>query len=127
LPCRDRNGTKLLDRSTTNACINHTRRVRPIGRLEDGEPGERIADRLADPRAGDPTDEAVASELDAASRRGLRRLSVMRRAAIELKAIGHSLEDVADTLGLLSTNAGVLLHRGRKALAAELAPFLRKL
>jgi RNA polymerase sigma-70 factor, ECF subfamily len=121
-----RDGTKLLYRSITNACINHTQRARPVGRLDDGEPGERIADRLPDQRAGDPCEEAVASELDAAIQRGLGRLSVMQRAAIELRALGHSLEDIADTLGLSSTNAGVLLHRARKALAAELAPYLRR-
>jgi RNA polymerase sigma-70 factor (ECF subfamily) len=121
-----RDGTKLLYRAITNACINDTQRARPIGRLDDGESGERIAARLPDPRAGDPTEEAMASELDAAIQRGLCRLSVMQRAAIELKALGHSLEDIADTLGLSSTNAGVLLHRARKALAVELAVYLRK-
>jgi RNA polymerase sigma-70 factor (ECF subfamily) len=121
-----RDGAKLLYRAITNACINHTQRARPMGRLDDGPPGERIADRLADPRAGDPTEDAIASELDAAIQRGLGRLSVMQRAAIELKALGHSLEDIADTLGLSSTNAGVLLHRARKALAVELAAYLKK-
>lgn len=111
-----RDGTKLLYRAITNACINHTQRARSVGRFEDGE--------LADGRAADPTDAAVASEMEAAISRGLGRLSVMQRAAIELRALGHSTEDIADTLGLSATNAGVLLHRARKALAADLAPFM---
>ena len=112
-----RDGTKLLYRAITNACINHTQRARPVGNLEDGEP--------ADGRTATPVDEAAASELEAAVSRGLSRLSVMQRAAIELRALGHSLEDIADTLGLSASNAGVLLHRARKALAAELGAFLR--
>jgi RNA polymerase sigma-70 factor, ECF subfamily len=111
-----RDGTRLLYRAITNACINHTQRARSVGRLDDGEP---------DGRTAGPVDQAEASELEAAIARGLGRLSVMQRAAIELKALGHSTEDIADTLGLSSTNAGVLLHRARKALAAELNAFLR--
>jgi hypothetical protein len=37
-----------------------------MGRLDDGEPGERLADRIPDSRAGDPAEVVVASELDAA-------------------------------------------------------------
>jgi RNA polymerase sigma-70 factor, ECF subfamily len=112
-----RDGTKLLYRAITNACINHTQRARPAGRLDDGEPVEG--------RTATPPEEATAAELAAAVRRGLGRLSVMQRAAIELRSLGHSLEDIADTLGLSASNAGVLLHRARKALAAELGAFLR--
>ena len=112
-----RDGTKLLYRAITNACINHTQRARSVGSLEDGE--------LPDGRTATPPEEAAASELEAAVSRGLSRLSVMQRAAIELRALGHSLEDIADTLGLSASNVGVLLHRARKALAAELGAFLR--
>jgi RNA polymerase sigma factor (sigma-70 family) len=121
-----RDGTKLLYRAITNACINHTQRARPVGSLDDGEPGDRIGDRVADGKAIEPAAGAVASELEAALNRGLARLSVMQRAAIELRALGHSLEDIADTLGLSANNAGVLLHRARKALAIELAAFLKE-
>jgi RNA polymerase sigma factor (sigma-70 family) len=121
-----RDGTKLLYRAITNACINHTQRARPVGSLDDGQPGDRMADRLADGKAIEPADGAVASELEAAINCGLARLSVLQRAAIELRALGHSLEDLADTLGLSATNAGVLLHRARKALAVQLAPFLKE-
>ena len=120
-----RDGTKLLYRAITNACINHTQRARPLGSLDDGESGDRMADRVADGKAIEPAAEAAASELEAAVNRGLARLSVMQRAAVELRALGHSIEDIADTLGLSATNAGVLLHRARKALAVELAAFLK--
>jgi RNA polymerase sigma factor (sigma-70 family) len=112
-----RDGTKVLYRAITNACINRTQRARPVGGLEDGE--------LADRQTAAPADQAAAAELEAAVSRGLGRLSVMQRAAIELRSLGHSLEDIADTLGLSASNAGVLLHRARKALAAELGAFLR--
>jgi RNA polymerase sigma-70 factor (ECF subfamily) len=120
-----RDGTKLLYRAITNACINHTQRARPVGSLDDGQPGDRTADRVPDGKAMEPVDGAVASELATAVNRGLARLSVMQRAAVDLRALGHSLEDIADTLGLSATNAGVLLHRARKALAIELAAFLQ--
>jgi RNA polymerase sigma-70 factor (ECF subfamily) len=121
-----RDGTKLLYRAISNACINQTQRARPIGSLDDGDSGDRIGDRVADEKAIEPAEGAVASELEAALNRGLARLSVMQRAAIELRALGHSLEDIADTLGLSTNNAGVLLHRARKALAVELAAFLKE-
>ncbi|HEX3147848.1 MAG TPA: sigma-70 family RNA polymerase sigma factor [Gemmataceae bacterium] len=115
-------GTKLLYRAITNACINHTQRARSVSSLDDGE----LSERLADGKSATPAEEAAASELEAAMNRGLARLSVMQRAAVELKSLGHSLEDIADTLGLSATNAGVLVHRARRALAAELAAFLPK-
>ena len=115
-------GTKLLYRAITNACINDTQRARPVGSLDRDE----LGDRLTDGRTAGPLEEAAASELEAALNRGMARLSVMQRAALELKALGHTLEDIADTLGLSNTNAGVLIHRARKALATELAVYLRE-
>ena len=119
-----RDGSKLLYRAITNACINRTQRARPVGSLDQGGPGDRIADGLVDGRLPGPPEEAAASELEAAVGRGLARLSAMQRAGIELRALGHSVEEIADTLGLSATNAGVLLHRARKALAVELAAFI---
>jgi len=63
-------------------------------------------------------------ELERAIERGMESLSVMQRAALQLKTLGHSVQEIADTLGLTTTNAGVLVHRARQALAVELAPYL---
>jgi DNA-directed RNA polymerase specialized sigma24 family protein len=35
-----------------------------------------------------------------------------------------SKEEIGEALGVTATNAGVLVYRGRKALAAALEPFL---
>ena len=119
-------GTKLLYRSITNACINRTQRARPTTGLMDGESGNRPIDRLANERSVDPGLAAEAGELESALEMGLAKLSVMQRAAIQLKSLGHSMDEIADTLGLTANNAGVLVHRARHSLALELAPYLAK-
>jgi RNA polymerase sigma factor (sigma-70 family) len=115
-------GTKLLFRAVTNACINIGQRAKPVVSLNgDVDP---LGERLTDARTAGPPDEATASELGSAIDRGLAKLSVMQRAAVELKALGHTLDDIADTLGLTATNAGVLIHRARQTLKEELAAYL---
>ena len=44
----------------------------------------------------------------------------MQRAAVELKAMGQRLKTIAETLDVSATNAGVLVHRGRKRLRESL-------
>jgi RNA polymerase sigma-70 factor (ECF subfamily) len=41
-----------------------------------------------------------------------------------MKSIGHSLQEIAETLGTSASNAGVLIHRARQAMALHLAPHL---
>ncbi|HVK13972.1 MAG TPA: sigma-70 family RNA polymerase sigma factor [Gemmataceae bacterium] len=115
-------GTKLLFRAVTNACINLGQRAKPVVSL-NGE-ADPLAERLLDARTASPPAAATASELSVAIDRGLAKLSVMQRAAIELRALGHTLDDIGDTLGLTATNAGVLIHRARQALKEELAAYL---
>jgi DNA-directed RNA polymerase specialized sigma24 family protein len=43
---------------------------------------------------------------------------------VELKALGHSLNEIAEMLAVTPTNAGVLVFRGRQGLARQLAPYL---
>jgi len=119
-------GTKLLYRSITNACINRTQRARPSIGLADGEMGDRPLDRLANEKSVSPVESAQVSELESALEMGLAKLSVMQRAAIQLKSLGHSMDEIADTLGLTANNAGVIVHRARQTLATELAPYLAK-
>ena len=54
----------------------------------------------------------------------LARLPVAQRAAVELKALGYSLTEIAEAVGVTPNHAGVLVHRGRLALADHLTPFL---
>jgi len=114
-------GEKLLFRSVTNACINRTvrrKRIVSLDAADDGEPS--LASSLAQSKAPDPSETASADELHEAIGRGLAELPAMQRAAIELKAMGHSLKTIAETLSVSPSNAGVLVHRARRALALRL-------
>ena len=56
----------------------------------------------------------------------LAQLPVSHRAALELKSLGHSLQDIGESLGVTPNYAGVLIHRARQAMAERLAPFLEE-
>jgi DNA-directed RNA polymerase specialized sigma24 family protein len=55
---------------------------------------------------------------------GLVTLPPQQRAALELKSIGYSQQEIGDILGVTPANAGVLVYRARQSLANYLAPFL---
>ena len=117
-------GLPLLLKSVSNACINHKTRRRTTRSLDAGEPGSTLGQAIADRSAADPQVIAMSRELEATIDKGLARLPLTQRAALELKSLGHSLEEIAEILGLTSGNVGVLIHRGRKAMAESLAPYL---
>jgi len=120
-----RDGEKLLFRSITNACINRRSRAREMASLDAAQPGgERLASLLASERESDPAGIAMTAELSDAVERGLKKLPPLQRAAVELKALGTPLREIGEILGLSPSNAGVLVHRGRKQLASELAPYM---
>ena len=120
-----RDGTKLLYRSITNACINRFQRDRVVLSLDaPGPDGKAMGEAMLPAVTGEPDERMRLKELERAIERGLETLSVMQRAALQLKTIGNSVQEIADTLGLTTTNANVLVHRARQALAAELAPYL---
>src|SRR5262249_19217574 len=87
------------------------------------DPDADGAPEPADPRAADPPSAVTHRELAAAVDDGLATLPPAQRAAVELKALGYSLQEIADALGVTANNAGVLIHRGRQALARFLARF----
>ena len=122
-------GAKLLFRSITNACIDRSRRRSSISLSagegmtdSDGETGRTID--VADPRAAEPWQRIEHAELQRAVSAGLAKLPVAQRAALELKALGHSLQEIAEAVGVTATNAGVLVHRGRVALARHIEDFV---
>jgi RNA polymerase sigma-70 factor, ECF subfamily len=116
-----RDGTKLLYKAITNACVDRNYRDRTLLSLEfeDGT----IAP-IADVRAWEPRDLASHRELEGAVAESLGRLTLAQRGAMELKSLGYSLAEIAEALGTTPGNAGVLVHRARKAMADHLAPFL---
>ena len=121
-----RDGLKLLLRAVTNACINLRARRRPMFRFvrTDPENGDERNDDPVDHRAAAPGDRLAHSELSAAVSAGLKELPTQQRAALELKSLGYTQQEIAEILDVTPTYAGVLVHRARQTLAAYLAPYL---
>jgi RNA polymerase sigma-70 factor (ECF subfamily) len=119
-----RDGRKLLFRAVTNACLNRVSRGRPLLSLYTGDGGlhEVVADRAAEPAER----VLMRRELEQAVAEALQELPPTQRAALELKSLGHSLQEIADALGVSPSNAGVLVHRARQATARRLAPHLEE-
>lgn len=120
-----RDGMKLLLTAITNATINLRTRRKPLFRLvRESADGTEHLDDPADHQSPAPDQMAMHSELSTAVAEGLARLPPSQRAAVELKSLGYSQQEIADILQVSPTNAGVLIHRGRLALAKYLTPFL---
>lgn len=119
-----RDGLKLLLTAVTNACINRRTRRRTLFRLVrvDAE-GTEQAEDPPDTAMPMPEQFAMHAELRDAVARGLQSLPVQQRAAVELKSLGYTQQEIAQALDVTPTNAGVLVHRGRSALSKYLAPF----
>jgi RNA polymerase sigma-70 factor, ECF subfamily len=113
-------GLKLLMTAITNACINRTTRRKVVFSLS----AEQEQIDPADASAATPNQEAESNELNQAMQAALARLPTQHRAAIELKALGYTQQEIGEILGISQSNAGVFIHRGRQALAKQLTPFL---
>jgi RNA polymerase sigma-70 factor, ECF subfamily len=109
-----RDGTKILYRAITNACINLARARRFVSL-------DSLDGALVDRRSIDPADALVGQELADGVAAALARLTLPQRAALELKSLGHSLHEIAEALETTPNNAGVLVHRARQAVANFLA------
>lgn len=116
-----RDGLKLLLTAVTNACINAATRRKPAFRLVRDDDG---AEDPPDPAAPVPDALAAANELGTAIASALATLPPNQRAAVELKGLGYSQQEIAEMIGVSTSNAGVLIYRGRQALAELLAPYL---
>jgi RNA polymerase sigma-70 factor (ECF subfamily) len=121
-----RDGRKLLFAAVTNACINRNTRTRPLVSLDGGENGQGFHAVLPDPTAATPERQALRQELEQAVAEALGRLPLPQRAALEMKGLGHSLQDIGAALGVRPGHAGVLVHRARQAMAKHLAPYLEE-
>lgn len=122
-----RDGTKILYKSITHACIDRNYRDRRTLSLEfELSSGSADVPALADARNVDPCTLAAYRELEEAVAAALERLPVAQRGALELKSLGYSLEEIAEAVGVSPSNAGVLVHRARRAMAGQLARFLEQ-
>ena len=120
-----RDGQKLLLTAITNACINLRTRRKSVYRLirqdeHDQEQGIDPADRHGEP----PDQFAIHGELSVAVAEALQQLPPQQRAAVQLKSLGHTQQEIAEILQVSPSNAGVLVHRARNALAVRLAAYL---
>ncbi len=112
-----RDGTKLLYRSITNACIDHARkgqRTVSIHRGDDEEPTDQM---MIDHQSETPAAILARREMNDAIGFALAQLTVEQRAALELKSMGYSLAEIARAVEVSESNAGVLVHRARRAVA----------
>jgi RNA polymerase sigma-70 factor, ECF subfamily len=119
-----RDGTRLLFRAITNACIDVSRGRGPVESYDQWKDDAGRSVEFADRSAAEPWRQLEHRELQEAIGRGLDELPLTQRAAIELKSMGHSLQEIAEALGVTPSHAGVLIHRGRQALARRIGKFI---
>ncbi len=117
-----RDGTRLLYKAITNACVDLNHRERTFVSLDrDFDTGS--SHTIADERTPGPLPAAIGDELEEALASGLARLPQSQRSALELKSLGHSHREIAEALGTSESNAAVLVHRARKELTMFLGSF----
>jgi RNA polymerase sigma-70 factor, ECF subfamily len=114
-------GTKLLMTAITNACFNLNSRRKPVVSMT-GDSDHQL--ELADDREVPPDLLASGNELNTAMNEALAKLPQQQRAAVELKAMGYSQAEVGQMLKTTTSNAGVLIFRGRQLLSQLLANYL---
>jgi RNA polymerase sigma-70 factor (ECF subfamily) len=120
-----RDGQRILLRSITNACVNAATRGRRILSLNAlGQAAEDGPWEWEDASADLPEARMMRSELQTAVGEALARLPVQHRAALELKSLGHTQQEIAEMLNISATYAGVLIHRARQMMALLLKPVL---
>ncbi|MEZ6139052.1 MAG: RNA polymerase sigma factor [Zavarzinella sp.] len=116
-------GVRILFRTITNLCINATTRQREIASLTMGDDFAELP--LVDRLQFLPEEIAVGSELSERIEEILATLPPLQRAAVELRALGNTKQEIAQILQISETNAGVLVYRARTTLAKELEPYLQ--
>jgi RNA polymerase sigma-70 factor (ECF subfamily) len=115
----EQDGVKLLFKAISNRCINRATRHRAILSLDGaGSTGRPIP--VVDAAGLRPDEVAEHRELEDRVGAALQTLPEVQRAAVELRSLGMSKEEIGEVLGVSPSNAGVLVHRGRLALAAAL-------
>jgi RNA polymerase sigma factor (sigma-70 family) len=119
-----RDGVKLLFKAISNACINVCTRRPPVVSIGSRAEDDGRAWETEDQRTQPPDQILMFRELEQAVRDGLARLPVQQRAALQLKSLGHSQQEIAESLNTTTTNAGVLVHRARQAMADYLAVYV---
>lgn len=120
----ERDGTKLLFTAISNLCINQATREKALLSLDSATDPDDGPLPVPDRTALRPDEIAQSRELEEVVRQALQTLPPLQRAAVELRALGMSKDEIGEALGVSATNAGVLVYRGRQALARELGSAL---
>jgi RNA polymerase sigma factor (sigma-70 family) len=120
----ERDGVRLLFTSISNLCINQATREKAILSLDTQGDGDDRPIPVLDRSTLTPEQILQHRELEETIRQALLQLNPLQRAAIELRALGMSKDEIAAALGVSASNAGVLIHRGRQALAVILGTHL---
>ena len=119
-----RDGLRLLFRAVTNECINRTTRGPDMLSLDSvDDEGQSLGSTLADPHADQPPDVVLTDDLRRVLDEALDQLPVAQRAALELKSLGHSLDEIAAALSVTANHAGVLVHRARRNVREQIARY----
>lgn len=115
----ERDGVKLLFQAISNLCINQATRRKAVLSLDSTAEDDRP---IPVPDAAGLRPDQILEHREAEEwvRAALQTLPPMQRAAVELRSLGMSKEQIAEVLQVSASNAGVLVHRGRHALAAAL-------
>lgn len=116
-----RDGTKLLYKAISNACINARQRRPPVV----GEASQDLS-ALANQAASGPEHQAILGELEDAVAQALEELPMIQKGVVELRSLGHTTVEIAEILEISHANARVLLHRARQTLADRLRPFIEE-
>jgi RNA polymerase sigma-70 factor (ECF subfamily) len=117
-------GTRLLYRSITNACIDRSRKSLKTVSLHSGDEGTFLD--VVDEAAQSPAAAIERQELLDAVAGALAELPLAQRAALELKSMGYSLSEIAEAVEVTESYAGVLVHRARRAVAEYLTKTYRE-
>jgi RNA polymerase sigma-70 factor, ECF subfamily len=118
-------GEKILFRSITNACINRWQRKKKVLSLDfAADDGAPLLDALPSSQRTNPAETVMNRELHNQVGEALATLPPNQRAALELKVMGYTLKDIAGMLETSVSNAGVLIHRARKAMTDCMASVL---
>ena len=117
-------GTKLLFKAITNACIDRNHRERTLLSLSGASAETGLSPSVMDSRDAGPLELVIQKELEGVVKEGISLLPVAQRAAIELKSLGYPIQEIADALSTSPGNARLLVHRARKALAEHLGCYM---
>lgn len=113
-------GLRLLLKSIANAAIDRARR-RHLLVTDDG------ATQGDFPTAAPPVFQKILlEEMESQLEDAMEKLSVNQRAALQLSSLGYSLREIAESLGVSESNAGVLIYRARQNMAEYLRPYLER-